>query len=220
MFKDYGAKDATDLAGLVASGEVDADALLDTALAAMERLNPKLNAVVLVQEEAARAAIRRGLPEGPFRGVPFLLKDLGCEAMDFPSHNGSRLFANTRYALDSAIWDRIRATGVVAFARTTAPEGGVGPATESAVYGGPTRNPWDLSRTPGGSSGGAGRNSTGRARLRRWWIGSHSGIVLRAFRLQGDTRALSRRPLQRRGLGGNGDRRLPDPVGARRGGFS
>ena len=156
MFKDYGAKDATDLAGLVASGEVDADALLDTALAAMERLNPKLNAVVLVQEEAARAAIRRGLPEGPFRGVPFLLKDLGCEAMDFPSHNGSRLFANTRYALDSAIWDRIRATGVVAFARTTAPEGGVGPATESAVYGGPTRNPWDLSRTPGGSSGGAG----------------------------------------------------------------
>lgn len=126
MFKDYGAKDATDLAGLVASGEVDADALLDTALAAMERLNPKLNAVVLVQEEAARAAIRRGLPEGPFRGVPFLLKDLGCEAMDFPSHNGSRLFANTRYALDSAIWDRIRATGVVAFARTTAPEGAWG----------------------------------------------------------------------------------------------
>lgn len=154
--KEWAGQDATSLAALVARGEVTAEELLDAALAAAEVLNPDLNAVVLVQEEAARAAIRAGLPRGPFRGVPFLLKDLGCEAVDFPSHNGSRLFANTRYPVDSAIWDRIRATGVVAFGRTTSPEGGIGPATESAVYGGPTRNPWDLSRTSGGSSGGAG----------------------------------------------------------------
>ena len=148
--------DATDLAALVASGATDATELLDAALAATARRNPALNAVVLVQEAAARRAIADSLPPGPFRGVPFLLKDLGAEAVDFPSHNGSRLFADTRYARDSAIFARIRATGVVTFGRTTAPEGGIGPATEAAVYGAPTRNPWNLDHTPGGSSGGAG----------------------------------------------------------------
>ncbi|MFD1809434.1 amidase family protein [Gemmobacter lanyuensis] len=88
--------------------------------------------------------------------MPFLIKDLGCEAVDFPSHNGSRLLADTRYGQDSAIFDRIRATGVVTWGRTTSPEGGIGAATEAAVYGGPTRNPWNLDHTPGGSSGGAG----------------------------------------------------------------
>ena len=148
--------DATDLAALVASGATNATELLEAALAATARLNPALNAVVLVQEGAARRAIADGLPPGPFRGVPFLLKDLGAEARDFPSHNGSRLFADTRYPGDSAIFARIRATGVVTFGRTTAPEGGIGPATEAVVYGAPTRNPWNLDHTPGGSSGGAG----------------------------------------------------------------
>lgn len=156
MIGDLGAKDATELAGLVASGQVSATELLDAALAAVATRNPALNAVVLLQEDVARRAIAAGLPRGPFRGVPFLLKDLGCEAVDFPSHNGSRLFANTRYRKDSAIWQRMRATGVVAFGRTTSPEGGVGAATEAAVYGGPTRNPWSLDHTPGGSSGGSG----------------------------------------------------------------
>jgi len=153
---DYDRSDATALAASVAQGEVTADELLDLALSRVEARNPALNAVVLIQEGVARKAIRDGLPKGPFTGVPFLLKDLGCEAVDFPSHNGSRLWANTRYGRDSAIYERIRATGFVTFGRTTAPEGGVGPATEAAVYGGPTRNPWDLSRTSGGSSGGAG----------------------------------------------------------------
>ncbi len=152
----YEDHDATGLAALVAKGAVSPDELLDAALARTAALNPDLNAVVLMQEQVARAAIRRGLPEGPFRGVPFLLKDLGCEAVDFPSHNGSRLFANTVYTRDSAIYERIRATGVVTYGRTTSPEGGIGPATESAIYGGPTRNPWDLTRTSGGSSGGSG----------------------------------------------------------------
>lgn len=148
--------DATALAARVAAREVSPSELLDAALAACARLNPALNAVVLVQEEVARRAIAEGLPQGPFRGVPFLLKDLGAEAVDFPSHMGSRLWADTRYGRDSAIWERMRATGVVTFGRTTSPEGGIGPATESAIYGGPTRNPWDLERTSGGSSGGAG----------------------------------------------------------------
>ncbi|RYI03621.1 MAG: amidase, partial [Acetobacteraceae bacterium] len=156
MIGDLGAADATALAGLVAAGEVTPSELLDAALAAVEARNPALNAVVLVQEAVARKAITEGLPTGPFRGVPFLIKDLGAEARDFPSHNGSRLFANTVYAQDSAIFARMRATGVVTFGRTTSPEGGVGAATEAAVYGGPTRNPWNTDHTPGGSSGGAG----------------------------------------------------------------
>ncbi len=156
MMGDLGARDATELAGMVASGQVTPTELLEAALAAVEARNPAINAVVLVQEAAARRAIAEGLPRGPFRGVPFLLKDLGCEAVDFPGHNGSRLLANTTYARDSAIWQRIRATGVVNFGRTTSPEGGVGTVTEAAVYGSPTRNPWNLDHTSGGSSGGAG----------------------------------------------------------------
>lgn len=148
--------DATGLAALVAKREVSAGELLDLSLDRVAAVNPALNAVVLIQEPVARAAIKAGLPDGPFKGVPFLLKDLGAEAVDFPSHNGSKLTANTRYKLNSAIYDRIRGTGVVTFGRTTAPEGGVGPATEAAVYGAPTRNPWNLDHTPGGSSGGAG----------------------------------------------------------------
>jgi amidase len=153
---DFLAEDATALAARVAGGEVTPTELLEAALAKVAAVNPALNAVVLLQEDAARRHIAEGLPQGPFRGVPFLLKDLGCEAVDFPSHNGSRLFANTRYTRDSAIFERIRATGVVTFGRTTSPESGIGAATESAVYGGPTRNPWSLDRTSGGSSGGAG----------------------------------------------------------------
>ena len=153
---DFLAQDATALAAMVACGDVAPTELLEAALAKVASLNPALNAVVLVQEAVARAAISTGLPRGRFRGLPFLLKDLGCEAVDFPSHNGSRLLANTHYSADSTIYARIRATGVVTFGRTTAPEGGIGAATEAAVYGGPTRNPWSLEHTSGGSSGGAG----------------------------------------------------------------
>jgi amidase/6-aminohexanoate-cyclic-dimer hydrolase len=156
MIGDLGVTDATALADLVARREVTPSELLDAALAAVEARNPALNAVVLLQEGVARKAIADGLPPGPFRGVPFLIKDLGIEAADFPSHNGSRLFANTVYPGDSSIFQRIKATGVVTFGRTTSPEGGVGAATEAAVYGAPTRNPWNLDHTSGGSSGGAG----------------------------------------------------------------
>lgn len=156
MIGDLGAADATALAALVAQGEVTPTELLDAALAAVAARNPAINAVVLINEGAARAAIAHGLPRGPFRGVPFLIKDLGIEAAEFPSHNGSRLMRHTTYPVDSAIFARIKATGLVTFGRTTSPEGGIGAATEAAVYGGPTRNPWNLEHTSGGSSGGAG----------------------------------------------------------------
>ncbi len=156
MSFDYDALDATGLAELVATGQASPDELLDEALARTEAVNGDLNAVVMMREEAARRMIREGLPDGPFKGVPFLLKDLGAEAKDFPTNNGSNLFKDFHWPYDSEIYLRMKATGVVPFARTTSPEAGIGPVTEASVYGGPTRNPWDLGRTSGGSSGGSG----------------------------------------------------------------
>jgi amidase len=154
-FGDYDKHDAIGLAALVRAGKVSPADLLDEALARAGRLNPKLNALVHLVPERARAAIAAGLPDGCFTGVPFLLKDLGAEAVGYPTNSGSRLFANYDWTYDSEIFIRLRATGLVAFGRTTSPELGVGPVTEAAVYGGPTRNPWNPAHTSGGSSGGA-----------------------------------------------------------------
>ncbi len=152
----YLQNDATGLAELVAKGDVTPDELLDCALSRVAALNPDLNAIVMMQEAVARGLIRAGLPGGPFRGVPFLLKDLGAEAIDFPTNNGSALMRGSRHRYDSELYLRFRAAGLVPFARTTSPELGVGPVTEAQVYGGPTRNPWNTEHTSGGSSGGAG----------------------------------------------------------------
>lgn len=152
---DYDHCDAIALADLVRRNAVSPTELLDIALARTAVVNGSINAVVNMAEDAARARIKAGLPDGPLRGVPFLLKDLGCEAVDYPSHAGSRLFRKTTYSRNSALFDRLAGAGLVPFGRTAAPEMGIGTATEAAVYGGPTRNPWDLDRTPGGSSGGA-----------------------------------------------------------------
>ncbi len=154
MLNNYQTYDATALANLVRNKDITASELLDNALARYKQVNSDINAVVLVQEAAARAIIDK-LPKGALSGVPFLLKDLGAAAIDFPSHNGSRLTKNTIYQQNSTLYERIAATGLVTFGRTTAPESGIGATTEAAVYGGPTRNPWNLERSPGGSSGGA-----------------------------------------------------------------
>ncbi len=156
MKTDFHKYDATGLAALVAKGEVSAAELLDEALRRVEVLNGDLNAVTVLSEAPARAAIEDGLPDGPFRGVPFLLKDLGAEAVDYPTNNGSRLFANSQHTYDSEIYIRFRDSGLVPFGRTASPELGIGPVSEAGVYGGPTRNPWNTNHTSGGSSGGAG----------------------------------------------------------------
>ena len=148
--------DATSLASLIATGDATAAELLDTALSMADSHNPALNALVHVNAALAHRRIEEGLPDGPLRGVPFLLKDLGAEAIDWPSHSGSELLRDTRYARNSTLVERLNASGLVTFGRTTSPEGGIGAATEAQVYGGPTRNPWDLTKTPGGSSGGSG----------------------------------------------------------------
>jgi amidase len=153
--KDYDRYDAMGLAELVRQKKVSPTELLDEALTRAERVNPKLNALVHLVPERGRAAIAAGLPAGPFTGIPFLLKDLGAEAIGYPTNSGSRFFANHDWTYDSEIYIRLRQTGVVTFGRTTSPELGVGPVTEAAVYGGPTRNPWNPNHTSGGSSGGA-----------------------------------------------------------------
>jgi amidase len=155
-FDEYVQYDALGLAQLVRTGQVTADELLDVALERMAATDEAIAAVVHVQEDVARATIASGVPNGPFAGVPFLLKDLGCEAAQFPTSMGSRLYDGYRYGYDSEMFVRMRDAGVVTFGRTTSPEFGVGPTTEAVVYGRPTRNPWSTDHVAGGSSGGSG----------------------------------------------------------------
>ena len=155
-FTEYESYDALGLAELVRKKEVTPAELLQAAFARVDAHNPQLNAVVLEQRDLAMARAKSGTLEGPFAGVPMLLKDLGCEAIDFPTNNGSRLFQNTTHTYDSEIYLRIARAGFLTFGRTTAPEFGIGPTTEAQVYGGPTRNPHNLAHSSGGSSGGAG----------------------------------------------------------------
>jgi amidase/6-aminohexanoate-cyclic-dimer hydrolase len=151
---DYESHDAVGLAALVASHDVSPTELLDAALERVDARNPELNAVVLEMEGAARAAIDAGLPEGPLRGVPFLLKDLHLLVEGQPTTYGSRLFEDFVADHDSEIVARYRRAGLVLFAKTTSPEFGLTTTTESTLFGA-TRNPWNLEYTSGGSSGGA-----------------------------------------------------------------
>ena len=152
---EYRSYDALGLADLVAKGEVTPGELLETAIRRLDEVDPDINAIAHLAVDAAEATIENGLQAGPFSGVPFLLKDLGMAATDVPSNFGSRLCENTAFPLDSALVGRLKRAGLVIFGRTTSPELGVGPVTEAKVYGDPTRNPWSLDHTPGGSSGGA-----------------------------------------------------------------
>lgn len=147
--------DATATAELVARGDITPDELLDKAIARADALNPTLNAITVRSDDVARRHIAGGLPNGAFTGVPFLLKDLGAEAIDFPTTNGSRLYKGKVHKYDSEIYLRLKKTGLVTFGRTASPEFGIGPVTEAGANGGPTRNPWNTEHTSGGSSGGA-----------------------------------------------------------------
>lgn len=151
---DFDAYDGLGLAQLVRGRDVTALELLSEAVDRVERLNPKVNAVVRRFEEKARAEILAGLPEGPFTGVPFLLKDLGAHYAGEPTTSGSRFFADYVPKHDSEVTRRYRAAGLVLFGKTNTPEFGLSPTTEPVLFGA-TLNPWDATRTAGGSSGGA-----------------------------------------------------------------
>jgi amidase/6-aminohexanoate-cyclic-dimer hydrolase len=150
----YAEYDALGLAELVRTGEVGATELLDAALERMHTHNPHINAIVSVFEGRARAAIAAGLPDGPFTGVPFVLKDLGVDVAGEITTSGSRFFADHRPTQSSEIVRRYERAGLVLFGKTNTPEMGLNASTEPLLFG-PTRNPWNLGHSAGGSSGGA-----------------------------------------------------------------
>jgi amidase len=154
---DLALLDATAQAALVRDRAVSPRELVDAAIARIEKVNPALNAVITPRFEKARAeAESKGLPDGPFRGVPFLLKDLICHSAGDPYHAGMRLLRDLRWVEkeDTHLAARFRAAGFVFLGKTNTPELGPVPTTEPLAYG-PTRNPWDTTRSPGGSSGGS-----------------------------------------------------------------
>jgi amidase len=153
-FREYGDYDALGLAGLVRTGQVSPAELLDEALARTAAVNPQINAVVHLMEARAREAIAAGLPDGPFKGVPFLIKDLMTAYAGEPMTGGSRLFRDYVPAHDEELTRRYRRAGLVIFGKTNTPELGLTNVTEPELFG-PTRNPWNLERTSSGSSGGS-----------------------------------------------------------------
>jgi amidase/6-aminohexanoate-cyclic-dimer hydrolase len=152
--KEYESYDALGLAELIRNGEAKPSEVLEAAIARLEERNPKLNAVVIPMIDEARAAAAGDLPEGPFRGVPFLLKDLHLMASGARTSFGCRLFEDFVADHDSEIVARYRKAGLVIFGKSASPEFGFTTTTESKLFG-QTRNPWNTSHTAGGSSGGA-----------------------------------------------------------------
>jgi Asp-tRNA(Asn)/Glu-tRNA(Gln) amidotransferase A subunit family amidase len=151
---EYQACDALELAARVAGGEITPEELLETALARLEACNPHLNAVVIPMVEQARATLSAGLPKGPFRGVPFLLKDLYQLYAGVRTTNGCRLCEDFVPDIDSELVRRYKDAGLVIFGKTHSPEFGITTTSESRLFG-QTRNPWNPEHSTGGSSGGS-----------------------------------------------------------------
>src|SRR6201997_4428132 len=153
-FEEYRKLDAISLAGLITKRQVSAEEVLETAIARAEQVNPTINAVVHKQYGQARKAVAAGLPEGPLKGVPYLLKDLGFFETGEPVTFGSSLFKDFVADHDAASVARCKRAGLVFLGRSSSPEFGLNPNTEPRLYGS-CRNPWNLEHSPGGSSGGA-----------------------------------------------------------------
>jgi amidase len=152
--KEYASYDALGLAELVRKSEVTPLELLETAIKQVEAQNPALNAVVNRMYDLARKSIADGLPDGPLKGVPFLLKDLGVFYPGVATSFGSNFLADFVPDFESSLVRRYRQAGLVIFGKTNTPEFGLTVTTEPRLFG-PCRNPWNLEKTTGGSSGGA-----------------------------------------------------------------
>jgi amidase len=153
-FSDYERYDALGLADLVRRRQVSAEALLDAAIARVDGRNPSVNAVVMKLYDYGRQAIAAGLPDGPFTGVPFLLKDLSAALAGVPTTRACKFFADVVPPEDSAQVTRLKRAGLVVFGKTNTCELGLSLTCEPQFHGA-THNPWDLTRISGGSSGGA-----------------------------------------------------------------
>jgi amidase len=154
IIAEYEEFDALGLAELVRRGEVTPLELLEEAIRRTESVNPRINAVIYRMYDHARELATRPLPEGPFAGVPFLVKDILQAYAGFPMSSGSRALADFVPPHDAEVVARFKRAGVVSFGKTNVPEFGLVAFTEPEAFG-PARNPWHVGRTPGGSSGGA-----------------------------------------------------------------
>ncbi|MGH7819809.1 MAG: amidase, partial [Candidatus Binatia bacterium] len=157
MPSDLTKLDAIAQAELVRKGELTAIELVDAAISRIEKTNPKLNAVIIPLFEKARDQARSGkIGVGPFRGVPFLLKDLICASAGDPLHSGMQLMKKLGFVApeDSYLAAKLRDAGFVFVGKTNTPEFGLAATTEPLAYG-PSRNPWNPEHSTGGSSGGS-----------------------------------------------------------------
>jgi amidase len=152
---DLSELDATSTAELIRAKEITPAEAVEAAIARIEKMNPDLNAVIHPLFDKARATAESA-PEGPFRGVPIVIKDLVATSAGDPFHCGMRLLKEMGYRAthDSTVVAKLKAAGFVIIGRTNTPELGLIPTTEPLAYG-PTRNPWDTTKIPGGSSGGS-----------------------------------------------------------------
>jgi amidase len=150
-----GSLDALGLAELVRSKEVAPLELVEAAIARAEAINPRLNAIVDTCYDRARAQAKAVVPDGPFRGVPFLLKEIQGDDAGTVTTNGCRFYEGLTAEHDSELVRRHKAAGLIVIGKTNVPEFGLVPITEPELYG-VAHNPWALDRTTGGSSGGSG----------------------------------------------------------------
>src|SRR5262249_34495638 len=140
-------------AELVRKKQVSARELLDEAIARTEKVNPQINAVVIKHYDHAQKQVEDGLPDGPFSGVPFLMKDFDILEGTRTAY-GASIYKDDIAAHISALAEGFVNAGLAIFGKTASPELGLVPPTESRLFG-PTRNPWNLDHSSGGSSGGS-----------------------------------------------------------------
>ncbi|HUA33605.1 MAG TPA: amidase [Candidatus Binataceae bacterium] len=152
--KDYTSYDGLGLAHLVRQKEVSPRELADAAFAAIEKVNPQTNSVLQILREQSAATIAADIPQGPFTGVPFLIKEIILHAKGVRCDMGSKLSQGYTPQEDSELMARFRRAGLVLVGTTQTPEFGYNPTTETTLFG-PVHNPWDLGRSAGGSSGGS-----------------------------------------------------------------
>ena len=153
-FEEYEDYDAIGLADLVRRKELTADEVLEAAITRAQARNPSLNAIVIELYDFGRQAVADGLPDGPLRGAPYLIKDLGAAMAGIPTTGGSHFMADVVPAVDSVTVKRLKAAGLAIFGKTNTCEFGMSITCEPQFYGA-SKNPWNPELTPGGSSGGA-----------------------------------------------------------------
>ncbi|HSR13982.1 MAG TPA: amidase, partial [Thermodesulfobacteriota bacterium] len=151
---EFDSLDATALAGLVRKKEVKPLELVDAAIERVESRNPALNAVITPMYDQARREAEGNLPDGPFTGVPFLVKDIGAAVAGVRMTMGSAFLKDFIPDHDSELTVRLKRSGLIFVGKTNTPELGILPTTESKFLG-RARNPWNVDRTTGGSSGGS-----------------------------------------------------------------